>query len=535
MRRLGPRLLLSQISISFLVSFLLGLSTLSLARAYFIDSLENAMDVQATLISESLFSSDTSIGEVNPNNMEFNTVQQQIGNLSVEVQGFESPSGFDQMDLPQKIEAFETIDLAVAYVNMEGEPILQPERSDLPPSFITSKTLEVENKDLASAVVQHTIDMDWLVKAYPVVTRGTQQGTLILGQPLEALQAVLEDLGWRIAGAGFIALAVAFVVSIFSSRGLLAPITALTNASRSIPLGRFDEPLPLDRQDELGELSRTFENMRGKLEALEKLRSQFVSDVSHELRTPLTAIKGLAETLQDGAVEDPEVRDRFLASIEQETDRLIRMTQDLLTLTRIDAKSLSLKFTQLDLLTILQQTLVTLNQGIEAKHLTINLEAPQESVILKADEDRLIQILFNLLDNAIQHAPETSKINIEIKYGSISQSGIQADLNLPEPYSGLKPHQDRLDPAKTWGLLRIQDYGHGIDKKDLPHIFERFYRADSARVRSEGGAGLGLSIALALADAQGAFLWIHSPVASSPDFKPSGALAILMFPTDTTI
>ena len=280
MRRLGPRLLLSQISISFLVSFLLGLSTLSLARAYFIDSLEDAMDVQATLISESLFSSDTSIGELSPKNMEFNTVQQQIGNLSVEVQGVESPSEFDQMDLPQQIEAFEMIDLAVAYVNMEGEPIFQPDRSDLPASFIVSKTLEVENQELASAVVQHTIDMDWLVKAYPVMTRGTQHGTLILGQPLEALQAVLEDLGWRIAGAGFVALAVAFVVSIFSSRGLLAPITALTHASRSIPLGRFDEPLPLDRQDELGELSRTFEDMRGKLEALEKLRSQFVSDVS---------------------------------------------------------------------------------------------------------------------------------------------------------------------------------------------------------------------------------------------------------------
>jgi signal transduction histidine kinase len=535
MRRLGPRLLLSQLSISFLVSFLLGFSTLTLARAYFIDSLEDAMDVQATLISESIFVEDTTIGEVNAKNMEFNTIQQQVGNLSVEIQGFESPPGYNQLNLPQQIEAFETIDLAVAYVNMEGDPIFQPERSDLPSTFLRGNTQGLENQELSSAVVQHTLEMDWLVKAYPVMTNGIQQGTLVLGQPLEALQAVLQDLGWRIAGAGFIALTVAFIVSIFSARGLLAPITALTHASRSIPLGRFDEPLPLDRQDELGELSRTFEDMRGKLEALEKLRSQFVSDVSHELRTPLTAIKGLAETLQDGAVEDPEVRDRFLASIEKETDRLIRMTQDLLTLTRVDAKSLSFKYAQLDLLTILQQTLLTLNQGIDAKHLSINLEVPKERVILNADEDRLIQILFNLLDNAIQYAPEMSEITIEIKYGSISQSDIRDDLDLPEPYSGLRPHLDHIDPAKTWGILQIRDNGPGIDIIDLPHIFERFFRADSARVRSEGGAGLGLSIALALAEAHGAFLWIHSPAESSPGTKQHGTLAILMFPASTAI
>jgi signal transduction histidine kinase len=530
MRRLRPRLLLSQISISFLVSFLLGLSTLSLARAYFIDSLEDAMDIQATLISESLFAEATIIGEVDSKNMEFNTVQQQIGNLSVEIQGFESPSGIDQLDLPQQIEAFETIDLAVAYVNMDGDPLFQPDRSDLPTSFLADNTQE-----LSGAVVQHTIEMDWLVKAYPVMTRDIRQGTLVLGQPLEALQAVLQDLGWRIAGAGFIALMIAFVVSIFSSRGLLAPITALTHASRSIPLGQFDEPLPLDRQDELGELSRTFEDMRGKLEALEKLRSQFVSDVSHELRTPLTAIKGLAETLQDGAVEDPEVRDRFLASIEQETDRLIRMTQDLLTLTRIDAQNLSLKYAQLDLLTTFQQTLLMLNKGIEVKHLNINLKIPQESVTLHADEDRLIQILFNLLDNAIQHAPDMSEISIEIMYGSTSQPEIRGYLDLPEPFSGLRPQLELIDPEKIWGLLQIRDNGPGIDMKDLPHIFERFYRADSARVRSEGGAGLGLSIALALTEAHGAYLWIHSPAVSSPGFQPHGALAILMFPAVTAI
>jgi signal transduction histidine kinase len=533
MRRLGSRLLITQISISFIVSFVLGISTLSLARAYFIDSLESALDTQATLISEALFPEELSLAEVNQEDAAFNAVQQQIGNLSVEIQGLKADPTTSSLlieDLSPQVEAFESIELAVAFIRADGTPLLQPDREDLPAPFTKIGSLEKAMQENSKATVTRSTGTSWLVKSYPVVRREIPQGILTLGQPLDALEAVLVNLGWRVAAAALVALGIASVISILTARGLIAPITALMRASRSLPYGLYDDPLPIDRQDELGELSRTFEEMRSKLEALEKLRSQFVSDVSHELRTPLTAIKGLAETLQDGAVEDVEVRDRFLASIEQETDRLIRLTHDLLTLTRIDGESLNLQREPCDLHMILEKTLLALNAEIRAKGLQVTILSRWERIPLLADEDRVVQILLNLLDNAIQHSPASSVIEVKLDIGSIIDPHVKAILTLPQPYGGTRPHLDDLKAGSAWAFLQIKDLGAGIQPADLAQVFERFYRADTARSRSIGGAGLGLSIAQALAQAHAGYLWLHSPAASDTKATQNGTTAILMLP-----
>ena len=534
MQRLSTRLLITQISISFIVSLVLGISTLLLARGYFLDSLENAMDAQALLISEALDPQAAILNKINPTETAFNTMQQQVGNLSVEIQGLNSDPSEAlslQEGLGLQIDAFEAIDLAVAFVNSDGQMVLPPDRDDLPSSFGNLDSVKLALQGITQVEQERGTGASWLVKYYPLVTEGIPRGVLTLGQPLNALQAVLTDLGTMIAAAGLVALGIASIVSIFSARGLLAPIAALARASQAIPLGRFDEKLPVERQDELGELSRTFDDMRAKLEALEALRAQFVSDVSHELRTPLTAIKGLAETLQDGAVEDPEVRDRFLASIEYETDRLIRMTQDLLTLTRIDGESLVLHRSSLDLRTILNKTLVTMNPSIEEKQIHVTIETDQDEVWLEADQDRLVQILFNLLDNAIQHAPTRSTIHIRIKLGTITDDVILSDCSMPQTYAGDRPPIANIREDTQWIVLQIEDHGPGIDSGDLPHVFERFYRADMARTRASGGAGLGLSIAQALVKAHSGYLWLHSPLMTSPQESQPGTLAILMLPT----
>ena len=533
MRRLSTRLLITQISISFLVSLILGISALILARSYFLDSVECAMDAQALLISEALDPEGAILSTISSTETAFNTMQQQVGNLSVEIQGLNTdPSTTFPLQEAQflQIEAFEAIDLAVALVNSDGQTLLRPDRQDLPPSFGNSESIRQALQGIATVELVRSTESSWLVKNYPLVREESQQGVLTLGQPLDAIQAVLIDLGWMIAAAGVVALVIASLVSILSARGLLAPIAALTRASRSIPQGRFDERLPIERADELGELSRTFDEMRSKLEALEKLRAQFVSDVSHELRTPLTAIKGLAETLQDGAVEDPDVRDRFLASIEHETDRLIRMTQDLLTLTRIDGESLVLHLAPLDLLITLDSTLITLNPTIEAKQLQVTIKTNHDEVWLVADQDRLVQILFNLLDNAIQHAPPLSAIQIQIKLGTIKDASILSGCSLPQAYAGDKPSVASIEEDTNWIVLQIQDQGPGIQPGDLPHIFERFYRADIARARASGGAGLGLSIAQALVKEHSGHLWLHSPIMTSMNDTQHGTLAIMMLP-----
>jgi signal transduction histidine kinase len=270
--------------------------------------------------------------------------------------------------------------------------------------------------------------------------------------------------------------------------------------------------------------------MRMKLASLDQLRTQFISDVSHELRTPLTAIKGLAETLQDGAMDDPEVRDRFLASIESETDRLIRLTQDLLTLTRLDSDQLKIELEELDPHSILEQTLISFQASIQKKELLVEISASLDHQCLEAHRDRTIQILNNLLGNAIQSSPHGGRIGIELRVVDLEEPSTQRYLTHSQAFSGYRPTSEQLS-NREWILIRIHDEGPGIKAMDLPHIFERFYRADQARSRSEGGAGLGLAIALALTKALNGYLWISSPVIHFDGDASAGTDCFLILPT----
>ncbi len=532
-KRLSSRLLVTQILISFLVSFILGISTLTLTRAYFLASLEDAMDAQAKLISEALFTDGTIITEINPDQNAFNTVQQQVGNLSVEIQTMTSdplPESGIGSEAPPEILAFEAIDLAISLVSLDGQVLIEPTRQDLPDGFGNTEMIQQALLGKAEGKVLKGSPSSWIAKSYVVTREAVPQGTLTLGQPLDALQEILLDLGWRIGIAVLVALTIATTFSVLTARGLLSPIRALAEASRGIPEGRFDEPLPTERQDELGELSRTFEEMRAQLSALEEMRTRFISDVSHELRTPLTAIKGLAETLQDGAVEDPAVRDRFLASMEQETDRLIRMTQDLLTLTRLDGDDLRLDVQNLEMRTVLEKSLLVLSTNLQARGIDVQIEDLSDHCRLEADEDRVIQILFNLLDNAVQHSPPESIIKIQLYAGSPRDPSIARTLGYLQPYSGHRPAVETLAQDSRWVIICIQDEGSGIEPKNIHQVFQRFYRADRSRTRISGGTGLGLPIALGLAIAHHGYIWLHSPAPGIEMDENPGVLAILMLP-----
>jgi signal transduction histidine kinase len=202
-----------------------------------------------------------------------------------------------------------------------------------------------------------------------------------------------------------------------------------------------------------------------------------VSNVSHELRTPLTAIKGLVETLRDGAVDDLGARDKFLASIEGETDRLIRLVNDLLVLSRADSQALILRRESFDLTAL-------------ARDCADELATPRVGIVVEgaptqvyADPDRIRQVLVNLLDNAIRYSPpgETVRVNISAAPNAITVS--------------------------------VQDRGPGIPASEQARVFERFYRADKSRARDpqdSAGAGLGLAIAQTLVAAHGGHIALES-------------------------
>jgi signal transduction histidine kinase len=317
--------------------------------------------------------------------------------------------------------------------------------------------------------------------ALPVLVEGQLVGVVYLSQPLRDVTAVLHDLRTRWLLSTAIALLLSGLVGLLLSRAIASPLRRLTTAAAAVAAGRLDQQVPVRSRDELGRLSRTFNDMTARLRAARQMQVDFVANVSHELRTPLTAIKGLVETLRDGAVHDPEARDRFLETVEGETDRLIRLVNDLLVLSRVDSEALSLQRTSVDLPQLVQATVNRLAPQAEARGLVCRVEGPPGSLLAWADADRIDQVVVNLLDNAIKYSRPGGTVTVRVDGGH--------------------GHPVRV---------QVQDEGVGIPAEDLARIGQRFYRADKARSRADGGSGLGLAIAQALVQAHGGQLWLES-------------------------
>jgi two-component system phosphate regulon sensor histidine kinase PhoR len=225
-----------------------------------------------------------------------------------------------------------------------------------------------------------------------------------------------------------------------------------------------------------------------RLKELEKIRQDFVANVSHELRTPLTTIKGYTETLLDGALKE-EVAPQFLQVIQKHTDRLAKIVEDLLTLSKIESKEFQLKKEKLYLSELIDDVLDFVKEGAKKKKIAIDVVHISSSLIIEGDRNIIEQILINLLDNAIKYGREGGKITI---------SANQKDQNEIE--------------------VSVRDNGIGIPQEDLPRIFERFYRVDKGRSQELGGTGLGLSIVKHLVSAHSGKVWAESQLGEGSTF-----------------
>ncbi len=215
------------------------------------------------------------------------------------------------------------------------------------------------------------------------------------------------------------------------------------------------------------------------LKKLERTREEFVANVSHELRTPLSMIKGYAETLLDGARDDPEVTGKFLQRIERNAERLRLLIDDLLTISALESGRLQLNFQAVELRALAQKVTADLRSRADAKGVRLGCEIPD--MFVRADPDRLEQVLCNLMDNAI-------------KYGRPGGSAVVG--------------ASRVDPGFV--QVSVQDDGPGIPSEALDRIFERFYRVDKGRSREQGGTGLGLSIVKHIVQTHGGKVWATS-------------------------
>ncbi|MBN6188019.1 PAS domain S-box protein [Aneurinibacillus sp. BA2021] len=213
---------------------------------------------------------------------------------------------------------------------------------------------------------------------------------------------------------------------------------------------------------------------------LEKMRSEFVANVSHELKTPITSIKGFAETLLDGALEDVEISRSFLTIINEESDRLNRLITDILDLSKIEQKRMPLKVEEINMGKLIKETIRVVREEARAKNITI-YPPPEKEVLLEGDRDRMQQIILNLVSNAINYTPDNGEVTITL----------------------------RENDEKSVALI-VSDTGIGIPAAHLPRIFERFYRVDKARSRDSGGTGLGLAIVKHLVESHHGMIHVES-------------------------
>lgn len=239
-----------------------------------------------------------------------------------------------------------------------------------------------------------------------------------------------------------------------------------------------------------------------RLKKLEEIRKDFIANVSHEIRTPIAAVKGFAETLLEGALDDKENTHRFLETIRNHSERLNSLVSDLLALSRIELGDITIEKTEVDLDSVVDTVFATLKEKADKKGLYLKKEISMNAQGVKADRDRLVQILLNLVDNGIKFTEEGG---ITIK---VQSSKFKA----------------QSEEEKDFVEISVEDTGIGIPKKHLPRIGERFYRVDSARSRELGGTGLGLAIVKHLVKAhgwemkiestegKGTFVYLMSPV-----------------------
>jgi len=270
---------------------------------------------------------------------------------------------------------------------------------------------------------------------------------------------------------------VSLLLGVLLTRTLTRPIQELTAASRAIASGDLNQTVPVRSRDELGELATAFNQMSSDLSRARNLRRQMTADIAHELRTPLSIILGQIDALDDGVV--PASPESF-ELLREETGRLGRLVEDLRTLSMADAGELTLVRRLVQPGQLLEQAQAAHQPLAAAKGVSIRVRASSGLPEAELDPDRLLQVLGNLLSNALRHAPSASEI--ELAAESL-EAGIQ---------------------------MTVRDNGPGIDPADLPHLFDRFYRTDKSRRRETGGSGLGLAIARAIVELHGGRIWAEA-------------------------
>lgn len=315
---------------------------------------------------------------------------------------------------------------------------------------------------------------------------GIDIGALAVKMDMAQIEVLVEDMAVCIV---LILAATGLSITAWIYRSIVTPICKLEEAAKNIKEGNLDFTIEADSKDEMGRLCQNFEDMRQRLKesAEEKLEAEkqnriLISNISHDLRTPITAIKGYVEGILDGVADTPEKVDKYMRTIYNKAIDMDRLINELTLYTKIDTNRIPYNFKRIDVGEYFHDCIEEIGLELEAEHLGLSyFNYVSDEVLIIADPEQLKRVIDNIIGNSVKYMDkEHGLINIRIKdVGDFIQ-------------------------------VEIEDNGKGIAQKDLPFIFDRFYRTDASRNSATGGSGIGLSIVKKIIEDHGGKIWATS-------------------------
>jgi len=306
-------------------------------------------------------------------------------------------------------------------------------------------------------------DEDVLTVIVPISEAYTVSGYVSLHMSLDVIRDLRENilLSFYVFAAAIMIMAFAIIILVIVL--VTRPINAIIKATREYSAGNLGYRIELRSNDEFGYLAKALNVMANDLKNASDSQHKFIANVSHDFRSPLTTIKGYIEAIEDGTIP-PEDQDHYLDIVLSETERLTKLTQEMLDLDRLDFKQAALDITTFDINRTIKDTVESFEGRCLEKDITFSLLLEGEEFPVRADYGKIQQVLYNLIDNAIKFSPQNSRIEIETT----------------------EKHEK--------AYISIKDHGIGIPVNELNNIWKRFYKVDSSRGRDKTGTGLGLAI-----------------------------------------
>jgi len=344
--------------------------------------------------------------------------------------------------------------------------------------------------DTGHAIVGEQHPAEHVSNAVPIIANGNKVGAVLVGSMIEPVlnpadEDFLHSVNLSILITSVAVGILALVLGSLLLRQITSPLRELSQSARAIAEGDLGQRVVVRSEDEIGQVARSFNRMAESLAEADLQRRNMMADIAHELRTPLTVVQGNLEALMDGVYDlTPE----NVAAIHKQTVVLTRLVGDLRDLALAEAGQLKLERKPLSLADVIAQVGEGLEVQANEKEVALKFESAASLPKVQADEQRIAQVLFNLMSNALRHTPASGTITVSAE-----------------------ARQDRV-------VVSVRDTGTGISPEDLPHVFERFYRADRSRARSTGGSGLGLTIAKQIVEAHGGQIWAQSWLGAGSTF-----------------